>query len=355
MLKVDAINALSFTGGTLYIYKGLVEFLDAEMQGSDDAFAAVIAHELVHLDRRHGLDMLDLAGGSKQLLTSKTLNVRSLNHLMKGVSRKHEFEADLIGSLYTYRAGFDPAAAYRFHRRMIATGHEVSAGLDHPTHAERAARLREYLLGLRAKARQFELGLKELERHNYDLAVRHLEIYLGLFPGSLAARNNLGVALHRRALQIAKSNHAYKLSTDIDPDKRIPSIRLRSRSDRAKDFRPDRSLMIEAVELFQGTVLRDPSYLPAQNNLGASLLAWVVRAKRSRSLNRYCGPRPTQPRPAPTWRWPWQPPATGRGPSKLSNQCSQANLASPTPTTTWLGPVSRRARRKRPGSTTRPT
>ncbi len=272
ILKVDGINALSLTGGTIYLYQGLVDFVREQLGDTDDAYAVLIGHELVHLDRRHGLDMLDLVGGGQQLMAGKSLNVRSLNHLMKGVGRKHEFEADLIGCLYAYRAGYDPAVAYRFHRKMIATGHEVPEGLDHPTHTERAGRLKEYLLGLRARARHFDLGVRELKRDNYDLAIRHLELFLGLFPRDLAARNDLALAMHHRALQIGEQAPGYKLSTDIDPNKRIPAIRLRSAGQR-KAFDPDRAMMQEAVELFQDIALRDPTYLPAQVNLGASLVA----------------------------------------------------------------------------------
>jgi tetratricopeptide (TPR) repeat protein len=89
----------------------------------------------------------------------------------------------------------------------------------------------------------------------------------------LAARNNLGLALHDRALQIGEREPAYKLSTDIDPNKRIPAIRLRAVQAAKKAFVPDRAMMQEAVELFQGIVLTEPSYLPAQVNLGASLVA----------------------------------------------------------------------------------
>ncbi len=275
VLDVDGINALSFTGGTIYLYRGLLDFVRVELGDSDDALAIVIAHEVVHVDRRHGLGMLELVGGARQLMEGHSLNVRSLQNLMLGMSRRHEFEADQIGALFAYRAGFDPSAAYRFHRRMIATGHEVPEGRDHPAHLERAERLKEYLLGLRARTRSFDRGLRCIDEGAYADAVRHLEVFLAVFPRNLAGRNNLAVALHRLAMRKRVGEHAYKLSTDLDPRSRVRRVRVRAAADQAEKgaFSPDRARMLEAAAHFEAVLERDPAYLPARVNLGACLLA----------------------------------------------------------------------------------
>ncbi len=268
ILNVDGINALAFVGGTVYLYKGLTDFIRRDMGDSDDIYAAVIGHEVVHLVMRHGLGMLDLVGGTRALTGGHSFDVRGLNKLMLGLSRKHEFEADQIGSLYAYRAGFDPAAAYRFHRRLIALGKEIPGGLDHPTHAERAERMKEYLLSLRTKARHFDAGLKDLDNRDYESAILHFEVFLGMFPQSLSARNNLGVAMQRLALSIQKKKRGYKLSSDIDPRAHVRPIRLRGAD---SDF--DKALMIEAAHVFGELVRRNPDYQSACLNLGSCLVA----------------------------------------------------------------------------------
>lgn len=270
VLDIDGINALSFSGGVIYVYRGLLDFIRIEMKDSDDALATIIAHEVVHVDRRHSLGMLNLVGGAKQMLTGRTFNVRSLQTLMKGISRRQEFEADQIGALYAYRAGFDPAAEYRFHRKMLATGHEVPPGMDHPSHEERAAKLKEYLIGLRIKARHFKRGLQALDQDRYEDAVRHFEIFLGLFPKSLSGRNNLAVALHSLALKRRVGENRFKLSTDIDPNVKIPKIRLRSKTGA---FSMDRALMEEAAAQFKTLVEINPAYTRARLNLGSCLLS----------------------------------------------------------------------------------
>ncbi len=270
ILNVDGINALAFVGGTIYLYKGLADFIRRDMGDSDDVYAAVIGHEVVHLAMRHGLGMLDLVGGTRSLAGGHSFDVRGLNKLMLGMSRKHEFEADQIGSLYAYRAGFDPAAAYRFHRRLIALGKEVPGGLDHPTHAERADRMKEYLLSLRTKARHFDAGLKALDERDYQTAILHFEVFLGMFPQSLSARNNLGVAMQRMALSVQKNKRGYKLSTDIDPRAHVRPIRLRGTGSDA-DF--DKAMMIEAAQVFDGLVRLNPDYQSARLNLGSCLVS----------------------------------------------------------------------------------
>jgi predicted Zn-dependent protease len=285
VLKVDGINALSFTGGTIYLYQGLLDFVRTELDDSDDALAAVIAHEVVHVDRRHGLGMLDLVGGARSLMSGASFNVRSLNTLMKGISRRHEYEADQIGALYAYRAGFNPAAAYRFHRRMIATGHEVADDQDHPTHLDRSARLKEYLLSVRAKARHFDKGLGYLDDGEYGDAIRHFEIFLGVFPSNLPARNNLGVALQRQAMAKRVGEHGYKLSTEIDPRSRIRDIVVRAADDKPV-FSPDEALIIEAAVQFQAVLEQEPDYQMARTNLGACWLAMGKQAQAVREFER---------------------------------------------------------------------
>jgi predicted Zn-dependent protease len=189
---------------------------------------------------------------------------------MMGISRKHEFEADQVGALYAYRAGFDPSAAYRFHRKLIAQGKDIPDGMDHPTHAERSARMKEYLLSLRTKARHFDEGLKSLDNNSFEEAIVHFEVFLGLFPNSWSARNNLGVAMHRLALAKAKEKREYKLSTDIDPRSHVRKIRVRAAEDEAA---MDRSLMIEAAEVFRSISEQNPKYIPSRLNMGSCLLA----------------------------------------------------------------------------------
>ncbi len=272
VLDAEAVNALSLTGGGIYVFRGLLDFVRTQLADSDDALAAVLAHELVHVQLRHGWGMLDLAGGAQRLAAGQAFDVTSLGSLMRGVSRRHEYEADQLGCLLAMRAGFDPAAAYRFHRAMQASGREVPTDLDHPTHAERAERLREYLLGLRARVRQFDQAVAALERGRPEAAIAPLETFLAVFPDNLPARTNLGVALHRVAATELARGGGFRMSTDPEPRHGLQAIRLRSPSSEAARVHA-RARMEESASLLAWVVARDPASGRARLNLAASLLA----------------------------------------------------------------------------------
>ncbi|MBI3071371.1 MAG: tetratricopeptide repeat protein [Deltaproteobacteria bacterium] len=276
-----AINAVCFPGGKILVFKGMLDFVKQELDDSDDAIAGVLGHEIAHASLRHGVN-------KAKVITARTATTAlgspiMLNAFMNGFSRTNEFEADQYGVLYAYRAGFDPVAAMRYHERMLIKK-EIPQGLGHPPHAERITRLRDYLLELRGKTRSFKLGLAALEKGDNARAVHHFELFLGVFPDSVAARNNLGLALHRKALiKVPQGN--YKKSTDIDPTAKAPVIRFRAMDvkRRAKSFstlgagpvaKPviDRPLLREAVAELQIALKSDPGYVAAHVNLGAAIL-----------------------------------------------------------------------------------
>jgi len=283
LLDLDAVNALSFPGGTIYLYRGLVDFVRARLGDADDAYAAVIGHEVVHVAMRHGIDALRLMESARDTGQVRSFDVRSVNDLMTGLGRAQEFEADQLGALYAYRAGFDPGAAYRFHRALAASDREIPEGLGHPTHDARAARLREYLLGLRRKARHFDAGLAALERGDFHDAVLAFEIFMGTFPASRSARNNLALARQRQALSRSNATAPYKLSTDVDPRARVKPISLRHKG-QAQIDRRDRLLLQEAAEDFRSLLRLHPGYAPARINLAACLAALGEHAQARRQL-----------------------------------------------------------------------
>lgn len=267
VINVPVPNALTVPNGKIYFFTGLIDLIRTRMRDSDDAYAAVLAHELAHNSMRHGTGMIKVAS------TQKSFNsFWQLSLLMSALSRSHEFEADQYGSLYAYRAGFDPAASILLHQRMLQHRGEVPRGMSHPRHAERISRLRDYLLELRAKARHFHKGLAALNKGEHDQAVDHLEVFLGVFPDSAAARNNLAVALHRKALLATKAAPVYRRSTDIDPDARVRAIKLRSATEETRRTRRiDRQLLREALSEYAMVVRQHAGYAMAHSNIATAL------------------------------------------------------------------------------------
>jgi predicted Zn-dependent protease len=248
------------------------------MGDTDDAWASVLGHECAHAALRHGMGMIQVAssmsaggGEGKALLGSES----DLYSLLMTISRAHEFEADQFGALYAYRAGFNPATAVKLHETMLATMGEIPRGMTHPTHAERIARVRDYLLDLRAKVRGFDLAVKALNNGDYDMAQSRFEIFLGVYPDSLSARSNLGVALHRKALTALTPATRFRRTTDIDPDSRARKIELRANETSVGGLKSapkiDERLLKEAVGEYQAALAIDPGYVFATINLGAAL------------------------------------------------------------------------------------
>lgn len=285
MVKQPGVNAVTFPGGKILFFRGMIDFIEKELGGSDEIYAAVLSHEIAHAALRHGVTKAKLIS-AQALLAEENFNASNgLQSFLSGFSRANEFEADQYGALYAYRAGFDPAAGLLLHRAMLAKK-EIPEGLGHPPHKQRIARLRDYLLELRAKTRGFKVGLRALGKHDYTRAIAHFEVFLGVFPQSTAARNNLALAMHRKSL-VKLAQRAFRKSSDIDPDAKAPPIRLRAAAmtqtykgdapgspAAAQQEEPviDRPLLREAVGELHLVLRQDGAYTPAHVNLAGALL-----------------------------------------------------------------------------------
>ncbi|MFH1665715.1 MAG: M48 family metalloprotease [Candidatus Omnitrophota bacterium] len=109
-------NAFAAPGGYVYIFEDLVELLE-----TDDNIAAVLAHEMGHVEARHsmkrlqgniGVTALMLAGGQmhKEEGTYAAAS-KAIGQLISAYSRQDEKQADELSVKYLERAGFDPNGA----------------------------------------------------------------------------------------------------------------------------------------------------------------------------------------------------------------------------------------------------
>ncbi len=111
--KEDYYNAFALPGGYVYMFEPLMEFME-----TDDKIAAILAHELGHINARHSVKrmqgmlginalMILAAVASKDGRTVAYTN-EAITQLMMAYSREDEFEADRLSVKYTRKAGFDP-------------------------------------------------------------------------------------------------------------------------------------------------------------------------------------------------------------------------------------------------------
>ena len=94
-------NAFATPGGHIYVFSGLIKFLDDENQ-----LAGVLGHEIAHADRRHSTQLLQKQYGIS-ILTGVVLgnNPNQLVQMAAGIgqlkfSRTYETEADKYSTIY---------------------------------------------------------------------------------------------------------------------------------------------------------------------------------------------------------------------------------------------------------------
>ncbi|CAA7626455.1 M48 family metallopeptidase [Magnetospirillum sp. UT-4] len=156
------VNAWALPGGKLAINSALVRHA-----ASPDELASVIAHEIGHADRGHGLSQIrnqalltTIGGLGKEALAAwlggggalagaalSALEGPLYTLVLTGYSRANEFEADAhILSLFE-RTGYDPAKADDFFRTLMRLHPEGSATTSlfstHPGTSERIGRIEE--------------------------------------------------------------------------------------------------------------------------------------------------------------------------------------------------------------------
>lgn len=157
VLNSPELNAFALPGGFVFITRGLFRHL----QGNPHMLAAVLGHELAHVELKHGINSvlrqlgmtvlvevgviwLDLANAEVVRVASATL----LQLLRLGWGREAEYEADILGQKLAAAAGFDPAGAVMLMDYLLSIEsdeHPADIFSTHPPSAQRRTRLSQEL------------------------------------------------------------------------------------------------------------------------------------------------------------------------------------------------------------------
>lgn len=115
----SVLNAFCAPGGYIYVYTGIIKFLDTE-----DQFAGVLGHEIAHADRRHSTDQLTKAFGIQFLLgvllgddQDQLANIAA-SLLTLQFSRTDETEADEYSVKYLCSTSYNAAGAAGFFEKI---------------------------------------------------------------------------------------------------------------------------------------------------------------------------------------------------------------------------------------------
>lgn len=186
VLDSNEINAVSGPGGFIFVTTGFLKIVPNE-----EALAAVLAHEVGHIVKGHGLSAISQANLSQALLllgkqaaesrggatvsaltTTFGDSVTDIANtiLTKGYSRSQEYEADAYGAALLKRSGYNPAGMVAMlegvekHQQGSAGGGWAST---HPSPKDRESEIGSAAkstpsAGETVRARRFEQVMKRL-------------------------------------------------------------------------------------------------------------------------------------------------------------------------------------------------
>ncbi|QDV07946.1 TPR repeat-containing protein YfgC precursor [Planctomycetes bacterium Poly30] len=121
LIDDDLINAMALPGGRIMVFKGLITAAP-----SADALAGVLAHEMAHVEERHGLKHIlrslgtvhfafaAVGGGIDGFEAAETIVELSSGLLILKHSRHHEREADRVAVRRLVEAGRRPSGLVEF-------------------------------------------------------------------------------------------------------------------------------------------------------------------------------------------------------------------------------------------------
>lgn len=169
----SVLNAFCAPGGYIYVYTGLLKYLDSE-----SALAGVLAHEIGHAEHRHATERMTKAYGAEFLLSlvlgenPSQVSVIAAN-LFTGLgflanSRADEDESDESAINYLLNTKFYPGGVKFFFEKMrddglISGGGKVATFLS--THPDPLARIKSAEDRLRA----LNIPIKDYKSNDSDM------------------------------------------------------------------------------------------------------------------------------------------------------------------------------------------
>ncbi|MFN7119371.1 MAG: M48 family metallopeptidase [Saprospiraceae bacterium] len=138
------LNAFCTPGGYIYVYTGIIKFLDSE-----DQLAGVMGHEIAHAALRHSTNQMSKVYGLAALSSIVTGNANpglleqiALSLISLKFGRGAENEADSHSVIYLCETNYNAAGAAGFFRKMEGKGGNPPEFLStHPNPGNRIANI----------------------------------------------------------------------------------------------------------------------------------------------------------------------------------------------------------------------
>ena len=146
VLDTPSVNAMAFPGGIVVVTRGLYRLL-----ASEDELAAVLAHEIAHVNRKHQWKVIQkqkliaMAGEAvtkgNSDRTAQVVADLGTKLIARGLDKTAEFEADRDGVVIAARAGYDSSALISVMGRLEALPNNADTSLLFSTHPSPADRI----------------------------------------------------------------------------------------------------------------------------------------------------------------------------------------------------------------------
>lgn len=130
----DEVNAFAVPGGYIYVTTGLLKAADNRAQ-----LASVIAHEIAHINEKHGVESLKQAVAAKGIASTVGVDTSTLAQIAYQVavdlpqSRSFEYEADSSGLEILQQAGYPAEAFANFLTKLQSSGGTPEFLRTHPS------------------------------------------------------------------------------------------------------------------------------------------------------------------------------------------------------------------------------
>jgi predicted Zn-dependent protease len=153
ILDSNEINAFATSGGHIFVTRGLISAAKSE-----DALAAVIAHEIAHIQLKHSIKAIRtsritnalLVTGASAVGAARGMDVNELTSVFNesvgeivqtmvnnGYSQTQEFDADNTAMSLLASAGYKPSGLIDMLNELSAVQSSAGFGKTHPTPARR--------------------------------------------------------------------------------------------------------------------------------------------------------------------------------------------------------------------------
>jgi predicted Zn-dependent protease len=118
----DVVNAFALPGGHIFVFKGLVDFVESEAE-----LATILGHEITHVDARHCVELFQAEIAAAKITEpifgpgSRLFEFGAgyINRVVsQGYRQAQEFQADAQGQQMAIAAGYEPEAAENVMKRL---------------------------------------------------------------------------------------------------------------------------------------------------------------------------------------------------------------------------------------------